>query len=342
MKILCIGPIWQGSNAGGLFNALKRQDVLTAIVDEFYHIPLHANSLTSKIVGKTFRKLFIADFNKEILKVADNFEPDIVLSYKGAFILPETLTYLKKQNYFLINFYPDVSFHTHGCLLQKTLGMYHKIFTTKTFGIHDLKEQLGVTNAHFIPHGFDPQVHRPIDKKAIPNEYFCDLSFIGTYSPKKEKILSHIKETIPSLKVLIWGDQWGKAKNPVLKDSIKLKSILGDLYAAGISASKINLAILSEKVKGSSSGDLITSRTFHIPAAGGFMLHEKNIESTKYFIEGKEAEFYADDEDLISKIKYYLEHEGERMNIASEGRQRALKDYSLDKRAQTLLSYLDS
>lgn len=341
MKILCIGPIWQGSNAGGLFSALKRQGVLTAIVDEFYHIPLHSNSLTSKVIGKAFRKVFITDFNKEIIKVANNFEPDVVLSYKGAFVLPETLSFLKTKNYFLLNFYPDVSFHTHGSLLQKTLGMYNMIFTTKTFGIKDLNEQLGFTNAHFIPHGFDPQIHRPINDKAIPKDYFCDLSFIGTYSPKKEKILSHIKQSIPSLKMLIWGDQWEKAKNPLLKDSIKLKSILGDLYAAGISASKINLAILSEQVKGSSSGDLITSRTFHIPAAGGFMLHEKNIESTKYFVEGKEAEFYGDDEELISKIKYYLENEEERKNIASAGRNRALKDYSLDNRAQTLLSFLN-
>ncbi len=341
MKILCIGPIWQGSNAGGLFSALKRQGVLTAVIDEFYHIPLHTNSLKSKIIAKAFRKLFIADFNNEILKITSSFEPDIVLSYKGAFVLPETLKVLKDRKIHLINFYPDVSFHTHGNLLLKTLGLYDKIFTTKTFGLNDLRDQLGIVNAAFIPHGFDPQVHRPINTDFIPKEYFCDLSFIGTYSPKKEQILSSIKKSLPEIRVLIWGDQWEKSKNSMLKSSIMHKAILGDLYAAGISASKINLAILSEQVKGASSGDLITSRTFHIPASGGFMLHEKNVESIKYFKEGEEAEFYSDNSELVSKIKYYLTHNEKRIQIAEAGNRRALKDYSLDQRAKTLLSLID-
>ncbi len=41
-KILCVGPQWRGSNAGGLFKALSRQGHLIEIIDEFYEIPLKA------------------------------------------------------------------------------------------------------------------------------------------------------------------------------------------------------------------------------------------------------------------------------------------------------------
>jgi hypothetical protein len=44
-KILCVGPLWRGSNAGGLFKALARQGSLIEIIDEFYEIPLKANDL---------------------------------------------------------------------------------------------------------------------------------------------------------------------------------------------------------------------------------------------------------------------------------------------------------
>lgn len=339
MKILCVGPLWRGSNAGGIFKALGRQGALIEIVDEYYHIPLNARSLHTKLIAKGFRNLFLKDFNQEILNSAAKFEPDLVLVYKGAFVLPETLILLKNKNIPLYNFYPDVSFHTHGKLLVKTLGLFDKIFTTKTFGIKDLNEQLNIKNAVFIPHGFDPEIHRPIEEDHIPKDYICDLSFIGTYSPKKERILSQIVQHDPALKVLIWGDQWEKAKEKSLQKAIRYKSILGDLYAAGISASKINLAILSEKVIGSSSGDLITSRTFHIPATGGFMLHERNEQSIKYFQESAEAAFFTEISELNEKIRYYLREEIERNKIAKAGMLRAQKDHSLDERAKQLLSY---
>lgn len=338
MKILCVGPLWRGSDAGGIFKAFVRQGALIEIVDEYYHIPLNAYSLNTKIVAKGFRKLFLKDFNQEILRSSVKFEPDLVLVYKGAFVYPETLVFLKNKNIPLYNFYPDVSFHTHGKYLIKTLGLYDKIFTTKTFGVKDLNKQLNYNNAVFIPHGYDPEIHRPIEEKNIPKNYFCDLSFIGTYSPKKEKVLSQIVQNNPSIKVLIWGEQWEKAKEKILQKSIMHKSILGDLYAAGISASKINLAILSEQAIGSSSGDLTTSRTFTIPGTGGFMLHERNEESIKFFNESSEAAFFSSITELHEKIRYYLSEEKERVQIAKAGKIRAQKDHSLDERAKIILS----
>ncbi len=341
MKILCVGPLWRGSNAGGLFKAMSRQGVLIEVVDDFYHIPLSSKILKAKVVAKALRRVFVDDFNHEILSMARKFNPDVVFVYKGRFVKPQTLLELKKANVGLYNFYPDVSFHTHGNLLRKSLRLYQKIFTTKTFGIHDFGDQLGVKDSVFIPHGYDPEIHKPIQKAYIPDNFFCDVSFIGTYSPKKEKILAAIADRFPEIDLKIWGTQWEKSSLPQLKKYIQNEGIFGDLYSAGICASKINLGLLSEKVKGASSGDLITSRTFHIPAAGGFLLHEKNEESIQYFEDSKEAVFFDGTEDLLEKIKYYLNHEQERLTISHEGSKRAKRDHSLDERAKTVLSHMN-
>jgi len=338
MKILCVGPIWRGSNAGGLFKALSRQGALIEIVDDFYHVPLSANLLIPKIIAKIFRNFFVKDYNAQIINQVNRFSPDIVFVYKGAFVKPQTLLALKLKGIKLFNFYPDVSFHTHGNLLPKTLGLYDQIFTTKTFGIQDLKNQLNFSNAIFIPHGFDPEIHKPIPKELIPQDFFCDISFIGTYSPKKEKILAAIAQKFPEYNLKIWGTQWEKSTELSLKKSLQHEPIFGDLYAAGICASKINLGILNEQVKGASSGDLITSRTFHIPAAGGFMMHEKNEESTLYFEENKEAIFFDGISDLLEKIPLYIENTSLRNKIALDGHQRALRDHVLDRRAELVLN----
>lgn len=341
MKLLCIGPIWRGSNAGGLFKALARKGALIEVIDEFYHIPLESRALFSKIVSKITRPIFLKEYNKEILQRNSIFQPDLILVYKGAFVSPETLLHLKSENKKLVNFFPDVSFMAHGNLLPKSLPLFDHVFTTKTFGIQDLENHLGIKNSTFIPHGFDPEIHRPVSDKLIPKDFFCDVSFIGTYSPKKERLLSYIKESIPDLKMKIWGEQWNKSSSSAIKSSIQGRQILGDLYAAAINGSKINLGFLSEQVAGASSGDLITSRTFHIPASGGFMLHERNPQSLKFYLEDQEAGFFEGENELVVQINRFLQNDGLRNSIKEAGYQRALKDHSLDQRAELLLGYFE-
>lgn len=334
--------MWRGSNAGGLFKALSRSGALIEVVDEFYYIPLSASTTKMKVISKILRPLYFDDFNHEIIRAFYRFNPDYVLVYKGAFVFPSTLNFFKSKGVKIINFYPDVSFHTHGNLLHKTLPKYDKIFTTKSFGAKDYEEQLGLHDVVFIPHGYDPEVHKPINKESIPVDYFCDVSFIGTYSPKKAKILEAISGKFPSINLKIWGTQWEKRTNSLLDQYIQSSGVFGDLYAAAIGASKINLGILSEKVKGASSGDLITSRTFHIPASNGFLLHEKNDESVLYFEENEEAGFFDSINDLLQKLEYFLNNESVRLKIKTAGYQRSLRDHSLDRRAQTVISHINS
>ena len=115
---------------------------------------------------------------------------------------------------------------------------------------------------------------------------------------------------------------------------------MGDLYAVAIQCSKINLGILSEQVTGASSGDLITSRTFHIPGSFGFLLHERNEESVLYFKENEEAGFFDGPEELVQKVSYYLEKSGLREQIRLSGYIRSLREHSLDERAKTVISFL--
>ncbi len=338
-KIVCVGPQWRGSNAGGLFRALSRTGHVVSVLDENYYINLSNKSTKVKVLDKLFRNWHIEEFNRAILEQVTHFKPDFVLIYKGAFVLPSTLHRLKSEGVKLINFYPDVSFRTHGSLLQETLPLYDQVFTTKTFGLKDMKEQLGITSADFIPHGFDPDIHRPLATEQFALENFlCDVSFIGGWSVKKESALHAIKKALPGISIKIWGSRWESCKIEDLQSSIQGREIAGDLYALGILSSKINLGLLHERVEGASSGDKITSRTFHIPGTGGFMLHERTEEIGQYFEEDKEAVLFSDEQELIRKIQFYLEHEAERKAIAKLGHQRALDEHSLDHRAHLLVS----
>jgi len=338
MKLVTVGPLWRGSNAGGLFRAMSRKGCMIEIADEFYYISLSSKTKFTKVLERLIRPWQITEYNKAIIKKINTFNPDYLFVYKGTFVQPETLLYAKSKGAKLVMFFPDVSTKAHGGFLPKAIPHYELIFTTKTFGIKDMSELYGVKNSMFIPHGYDPEIHRPLpitDKEL--KDYGCDASFIGTWSPKKEQWLATIKEQIPELNLKIWGEQWFKSSAPAIQSCIQGMEILGDTYSLAIQCSKINLGILSEQRVGSSSGDLITSRTFHIPGASGFMLHERNEESLKCFVENEEAGFFDGVEELVKQIKYFLPQEELRRKIGQAGYQRALKEHSLDARAATVL-----
>jgi spore maturation protein CgeB len=312
------------------------------VIDEFYFVSLQTKRKATKILERVIRPLQEDEFNNAIKKKIEIFRPDILFVYKGVFVQPATLSYARQHNCKLVLFYPDVSMSAHGANIPKAIPMYDLVFTTKTFGIRDLDATYGVKNAFFIPHGFDPEIHSQLvvgsEEAAI---FGCDVSFIGIWSPKKEKLLTYLKEKIPGIHLKIWGDQWGKAST-VLQSSIQGRPVVGDLYALAIQCSKINLGILSEQVKGASSGDLITSRTFHIPAASGFMLHERNEESVLYYKEDEEAGFFDGPEELVAKVTGYLEDDSKREDVRIAGHRRALAEHSLDARAKVIIERFKS
>jgi len=340
MRILNVGPLWRGSNAGGLFRALSREGCLIEVIDEFYFVSLQTRKKSTKVLERIIRPLQEDEFNNAIKRQIEIFRPDILFVYKGVFVTTDTLSFARSHRCKLVLFYPDVSMSAHGANIPKAIPIYDLVFTTKTFGIRDLESKYGVKNAFFIPHGFDPDIHRKLeiskDEQAI---FGCDVSFVGNWSPKKEKWLACLKEKIPDIHLKIWGDQWGKATS-VLKSSVQGRPVLGDLYALAIQCSKINLGILSEQVTGASSGDLITSRTFHIPAASGFMLHERNEESVLYYKENEEAAFFDGPEELVAKVVHFINDDAARERIRLAGHNRALADHSLDARAQVIIERL--
>jgi spore maturation protein CgeB len=104
-----------------------------------------------------------------------------------------------------------------------------------------------------------------------------------------------------------------------------------------VSGSRINLGLLSERRDGASSDDLITSRTFHIPACGGFLLHQRTPDVLECFTEGEEIACFDTPEELVAKVQYYLKADAERRRIAEAGRRRCVAEHSLAHRADVII-----
>ena len=101
--------------------------------------------------------------------------------------------------------------------------------------------------------------------------------------------------------------------------------------------SKINLNLTSKSIK---TG--VPLRIFDILGAGGFLITNYQQELTEYFEIGQDLVIYENEEDLIQKIKYYLEHEEERVEIARKGQEKVRKMYTWKQRIEDIMEIVGS
>jgi spore maturation protein CgeB len=342
-RILCIGEMWRGSDAKAAFDALARLGHEVQMIDEWHFVPLRWRSLFLRGLRKLLSPFLVRQLTRTAIESLTNFRPHLLFVFKGRWVHERVVQTATAMGIASVNVYPDVSFTIHGPYLPHTLRRYDQIFNTKSYGIADMKEQLGITNVSLLPPGFDPSLHRPVELKPEErNNFECDVAFIGTWSPKKEALLSALKAKLPQIHLRIWGCQWECRAAPNLDGSVEAREVTGEEYVKAICGSKVCLGLLSEVRRGASSGDLITARTFQIPACGAFMLHERNAEVAEYFEENVEVAYFGNVDEMVSNVLHFLEHDALRNNIALAGRSRAVRDdYSIDGRLKVVMNWLD-
>lgn len=338
LRILFLGDNWYGSNARSCCEALRRLGCNVLDIDIQTFFP-QLRSTSSRVVTRLLRPGLVREYNAYILQAASHFRPDILLAFKGNFIYAETLRILGRLGVSLYNYYPDSSAFSHGKWIPRSLPEYECVFYTKPWWYADVSQKLKLKNAQFLPHGYDPEIHRKVHLHPRDIQDFgCDVSFVATYTAHKENILRSLIRLRPNLNLAIWGNGWSESnKTKELERCIRGFPLLGESYIRGIQAARINLAIMSGLVTGVSSGDQTTSRTYIIPACGGFMLHERNREVLELYEEGKEIECFGSTEELAEKIDYWLAHPEEREKIAGAGRARCVPAYSYDARMAEII-----
>jgi spore maturation protein CgeB len=338
LRILTCSHTWEGATDYGFTRAFRRAGHSVTVVSDAEYFPYRWNSLALRVLRRFTQPLIVAEFQRSLIEAAAQLKPELLFVFKGALIEPNTIDAIRTLGSVAINVYPDVSFTVHGPLLPKSLPRYDWIFTTKSFGVANLERELGIRVASFMPHGFDPEVHAPVALDAKDRAKFAsEVSFIGTWSPKKEALLAYVRKKLPALDLKVWGNKWERA-GAFPAPWIKCEPVLGREYAKAIAATAINLAILIEAHGEASSGDLTTTRTFEIPAVGGFMLHERTKEAQSYFTEGSECAMFGDADELVAKIRHYLGSPEERSRIAAAGHRRCVNScYAVDQRAAVVV-----
>lgn len=85
---------------------------------------------------------------------------------------------------------------------------------------------------------------------------------------------------------------------------------------------------------------ILKGRDFEVPLTGSFYLTGYHEELEEYFDIGDDIDTYRSNEELLTKVRYYLEHEAQREAIAHHGYEKCLKNYTAKKSYEKVFGYL--
>jgi hypothetical protein len=181
-------------------------------------------------------------------------------------------------------------------------------------------------NFKWFPQAFAPDFMTEIESKY---EKDIDVLFTGTLLPQavfRRRLITEVDKNFNLTVCSMTGDAWRQ-------EGIKnvLPPAVDDDLSAMISRAKINLSVdMFTGIDGCWS-----DRNAQIMASGGFCLYKHAPMSVLEFRDG--VVYFNTIEDCLDKIKYYLEHETERLSIARRGKELAIKATDRAKQLITLL-----
>lgn len=266
----------------------------------------------------------IKKINSDLAEFVKNTKPDICFIYRGVYIFLETILNIKKAGTFVFGYNNDDPFGKNYPFyfwrhFKRSIPYYDHIFSYRLKNIEDYKK-IGYKNTSLLRSYHIKDKNFPIEKLPT-NKYKCDVIFAGHYEDDgREECLKAIIDADVNFK--LFGPEWQSSKYyNFFKEKLGEIYNLKEDYNLALNSAKIALCFLSKL-----NNDTYTRRNFEIPAAKTFMLSEYSDDLNSLFKEGVEAEYFRSKEEMIEKIKYYLQNDKEREKIAMAGYQRLLKD----------------
>jgi spore maturation protein CgeB len=319
MKILLYGEYWSGTHIDCISCVLKEKKINFKIFD-FY-----------KYINQKYLNLYIDKVIKKLLSEIEHYKPDILLISKGVNIYPDTLMQFKKKGIIIANWNPDDFFNILNSSknLLDSLNLYDFVFSARKH-LFDEYRNKGIMNPHYVEWYYIPWLHKKFTKVQKAEK---KVTFIGTFSKRRESILSSIDSEIP---IEIWGGGWTfssiRKKNNI---NVKNKFLSQSDFPKIISESLINLNILT-----SENRDQTNLKIFEITASNGLLLTESTEISES--ILGNTAFFY--DPNNLSTLNdniYELISSSENIeNLCEKGYKNITSNHhSIHDRVEQILNY---
>jgi spore maturation protein CgeB len=333
-RILFIGSLNDNSNSYLRYRALCQLslDVFGLDIDKFIY-----NSITKKVDHHFNFGIGTLKLNWKVAQY-DFTKCDLVLIDNRPFLFSIIYLKMKLKNpnlkiAILLTDDPGGSYKSGWRLLKSTAMHIDRHFVQRSVNIQELYSW-GANSVNICYRSFDPLLHRK--KVEISKTEIFDIGFIGTYESSRAESIKFLIDN--GIKVQIIGDGW---ENSIFFDQLKQfymgPSVYGEEYVDYINSMKIALHFLRK-----GNRDEQDSRTFEIPACGTPMIAEYSDVHGRLFREDLEVLFFKNNEELLEKVRFFIERPEVAAEFAIRAQHRCIVDgYDHKSRLKYVLTTLE-
>jgi spore maturation protein CgeB len=289
------------------------------------------DSIIKRAQNKYLMGPLLSCINRDVLAVAASEQFDLVFVYRGTHIFPSTLRGIRKvlPRAVIVGYNNDDPFAPN---------QFHRLFKHFLDGITDYDLLLayrhqnlsdfmdvGARRVNLLRSWFIPERNFPttLDADEV-RDYGCDVVFVGHYEDDgRVEFLEEIVRRGWKLRLFGPGYDWNQVicHSAELSPLLPVKLVWGGDYNKALCGAKIALCFFSKLNR-----DTYTRRCFEIPATKTMLLSEYTSDVASLYLEGQEAEFFRNKDEMVSKIEYYLAHDALREAVAAGGWRRVHTD----------------
>ena len=203
-------------------------------------------------------------------------------------------------------------------------------FSKEPFIVDFMRDKAGL-NAHYLPEGFNPRVHRrpAIDKAAAEWETNIDVLLFGSLYAYRARMIEQLQRA--GVNVAVYGTP-GPYLRPAVQSAFGGRHLVGDeknrlLYGARIVFNTFHYAEITSA----------NQKYFEINGIGAFQLCDYKPTLDEYTGVPVERVTYRTMADAVDKIRYYLARPDERYELADQQYCHFQQHHTVDQRVAKLL-----
>lgn len=276
------------------------------------------------------------EMNKALLKKINLFQPDVaIFSLYTDQIDVETVLQARSYTHTFCFFHDD----TWRIEFTRRWARHFDVFSSPDYACKNIYPEIGLNNFYYFPFGVNENIYKP---RSMPDKVY-DITFVGGYNPYRAWLVKKIQKT--GFKVEVFGFGW---PNGVLEHDDMVRVFCESKINLNLSNSTSwDLRYLLSSPRGllhlmrsSKTGEQMKARIFEINACNAFQL-SYYVEGLEHCYEiGEEIGVYLSPDDLLKKLRFYLDRPALRERIAQRALQRTLLEHTYGKRFEELFQFI--
>ncbi|TBR19337.1 hypothetical protein EPO66_00770 [bacterium] len=284
----------------------------------------------------------IERLNLKLLSLVKKHKPDICILAGANRILPQTAGKIRQQGVKTVMWISDPpKSQAYFEDIYRVICNCDFVFAGGSESF-ELVSERGYKNIYMLPFACDPQQHMPVeltekDKKS----YVAEVAFMGTVDPGIYPDRVKILEQICDFDLGVWGPGTEQlSKGSPLQNHIRGGQAKPEVWRKIYSAAKVVIATHYRHPKDEMPCYQVSPRVYEALACGAFLITDRQKDIFSLFKDKIHLVTFNDVTELRALIRYYLENEDQRKEIAIQGRDFVINNHTYLHRINYMLDII--